>query len=324
MRLMGFSGAAGAGKDTCVQMLVDQGWVRGAFADKMRQAVLALDPWIGGPELPHPVRLSLLVDSLGWDKAKRDHPEIRRTLQRFGTEAGRDVFGEDCWVDALMKSAWRATGPGKLAISDARFPNELAAIRNRGGVLVLVERPELEALPGAHSSETSLGGETFDVVIANDGSVEDLRAKVLAAAAMRRCRDCRLVFGPEGFQRNPQTSDGLNTYCRSCESVRMRAWREKNKARIQDKSRRDHLMSKYGITLEEYEYMLASQGGGCALCSRTAEEAQGGEGRALVVDHCHLTGRVRGVLCNRCNLGLASLESSPGWYELASDYLARA
>lgn len=55
----------------------------------------------------------------------------------------------------------------------------------------------------------------------------------------------------------------------------------------------------YGITLDEYEAMAASQGGVCAICRRPSQIA-----RSLTVDHCHETGRVRGLLCHNCNLGI--------------------
>ena len=63
------------------------------------------------------------------------------------------------------------------------------------------------------------------------------------------------------------------------------------------------LRNAYGISLEEYDNMLESQLGCCAICSMTPEE----NGRRLDVDHCHETGKVRGLLCHNCNsmLGLA-------------------
>ena len=58
----------------------------------------------------------------------------------------------------------------------------------------------------------------------------------------------------------------------------------------------------YGIDQEEYDRLLAQQGGGCALCHRLPDE-----GKFLKVDHCHETGRVRGLLCQTCNFGLGIL-----------------
>jgi hypothetical protein len=62
-------------------------------------------------------------------------------------------------------------------------------------------------------------------------------------------------------------------------------------------------MSRYGITLEQYEMLLRSQGYACAVCRETPDG-----GRPLVVDHCHESGRVRALLCGTCNTELGSYE----------------
>ncbi len=64
------------------------------------------------------------------------------------------------------------------------------------------------------------------------------------------------------------------------------------------------LKNRYGLTAEEYEAILESQGGGCAICEKTPEEA----GKRLSVDHDHETGDVRGLLCQSCNLALGMIE----------------
>ena len=64
------------------------------------------------------------------------------------------------------------------------------------------------------------------------------------------------------------------------------------------------LRKKYGITLEDYAAMLASQNGGCAICSRKPGNTP------LHVDHCHETGVVRGLLCHQCNWYLGTIEAS--------------
>jgi hypothetical protein len=64
-----------------------------------------------------------------------------------------------------------------MAVSDCRYPNEAAAIRARGGLVLRVERPGVEPI-NAHRSEVALDGFDFDAVIDNDGSIEDLVAKL--------------------------------------------------------------------------------------------------------------------------------------------------
>lgn len=75
----------------------------------------------------------------------------------------------------------------------------------------------------------------------------------------------------------------------------------------------------FGMTPEEYEARIASQGGGCAICGRP----QGSDSFRLAVDHCHETGAVRGVLCRFCNLGIGLLGDSAAGVRRAAAYLAR-
>jgi hypothetical protein len=80
--------------------------------------------------------------------------------------------------------------------------------------------------------------------------------------------------------------------------------------------RRYHYKQKFGLSLEEYELMLACQEGVCALCRQTCSS-----GRNLAVDHDHVTGRVRGLLCFRCNLAMERIDVEPNWIKRADLYL---
>ena len=73
----------------------------------------------------------------------------------------------------------------------------------------------------------------------------------------------------------------------------------------------------YGITLEEYNEMLKDQENGCKLCGKTEEE----EGRRLAIDHCHESGKVRGILCSDCNIGLGKFKDNKEVMQKAIDYL---
>lgn len=77
-----------------------------------------------------------------------------------------------------------------------------------------------------------------------------------------------------------------------------------------------HLRNKYGMTLDDYDVMLRSQSGKCAICRKKPEE-----GALLQVDHCHKTGRIRGLLCWRCNRAIGYLMDSPRFARSAADYL---
>jgi hypothetical protein len=69
----------------------------------------------------------------------------------------------------------------------------------------------------------------------------------------------------------------------------------------------------YGISLEDYDVMFERQGGACAICKRT--------GVTLCVDHCHLTGEVRGLLCIRCNSAIGFCSDDPAVLLAAAEYL---
>lgn len=83
------------------------------------------------------------------------------------------------------------------------------------------------------------------------------------------------------------------------------------------KSEAARVNRKYGVTQEMYLSMIAKQGGGCAICG--ASESTGG--RRLAIDHCHITGKVRGVLCEKCNFGLGHFADDPNLLKNAIAYL---
>jgi hypothetical protein len=77
------------------------------------------------------------------------------------------------------------------------------------------------------------------------------------------------------------------------------------------------LYSKYKITLAKYEIMLANQNSCCKICGRHQSELK----KALGVDHDHITGKIRGLLCQKCNTGLGYMNDSSEQLRIAADYL---
>ena len=82
--------------------------------------------------------------------------------------------------------------------------------------------------------------------------------------------------------------------------------------------------NKYGITVADYDAMLAAQDGGCAICGAKESYTKNGKSKRLAVDHCHDTGTVRGLLCVNCNRGLGYLEDSTERLQRAIAYVARS
>ena len=94
-----------------------------------------------------------------------------------------------------------------------------------------------------------------------------------------------------------------------------RKYYQAHKHDIARSSRTKRLQKHYGLSDEDYDTLLAKQGGACAICRRRPR------GR-LCVDHCHLTGMVRGLLCRKCNLGLGCLVDDAASLISAFAYLA--
>jgi hypothetical protein len=157
---------------------------------------------------------------------------------------------------------------------------------------------------------------------------------------MKRCTKCG-EFKPESeYYAAPGGKDGLRGDCKSCFSARqkgsyvrnrvariayvkrwqeehperMREYREKNRDRRALQMRRLHLRRTFGMTLEDYDDLLAAQNGGCAICGNLPTE-----GQSMHVDH--VGDLVRGVLCVRCNNALGQLKDDPELMLRAAEYV---
>lgn len=181
--IIGLSGYARSGKDEAAKVLVEQfGFERIAFADKLRDFLYALNPIVSPtPEdyftrPKHPVRLKEVIDDATWDGYKETgwSQEIRGLLQRLGTEAGRNVLGDNVWIDAALGGV---KPDGRYVVTDVRFPNEADAVRKRNGRIWRVSRSGVGPA-NQHASETSLDDYDFDARIENDGSLEEYHDKI--------------------------------------------------------------------------------------------------------------------------------------------------
>lgn len=177
--IIGIAGYARSGKDTVANYLVEKhGFTRYAFADVMRDALLALDPWIQMDSLPR-IPLSQALRVYSWEDLKHHSEDVRPLLQRFGTEVGRNMFGQDFWVNQLMERVKAHATP--VVISDVRYKNEATAVLQASGDIWHVERAGTGPA-NSHSSEGYLPDEiSFDHYLYNDNTVEDLYAQVEAA-----------------------------------------------------------------------------------------------------------------------------------------------
>lgn len=179
-RLIGVTGYKNSGKNAVCNVLRDEfGFVITGFADVLKSMMLAIDPIIHVDD-DETYRVSDLVDEYGWDHAKEAFPEIRRLLQKLGTEGGRDHLGPDVWIDAWRRTAGQLLEAGDaVCVSDMRFLNEARAVCDLGGEVWRVLRPGTAA--GEHLSESELDQIQPKITLFNKGTLEDLALNVEGA-----------------------------------------------------------------------------------------------------------------------------------------------
>lgn len=98
-------------------------------------------------------------------------------------------------------------------------------------------------------------------------------------------------------------------------AARSKKWQEANPDKVPAKNRRHHLKHKFNMTLEQYDALLAQQGGTCAICLGRPG------GKRLAIDHNHETDVIRGLLCANCNQGLGHFMDNPTFLNRAKQYL---
>lgn len=138
----------------------------------------------------------------------------------------------------------------------------------------------------------------------------------------KECKDCGEKKSLDCFHRHPQTKDGHINQCRVCRAKWTKSHRIKHgRNDTSEVYRRGNLKRKYGISLEDYDDMLASQDGVCAICGEVETRKRMGKVLPLAVDHCHDGGHIRGLLCGACNMGLGSFKDSIDVMMSAIEYI---
>lgn len=207
--IIGITGFIGSGKDTVANYLVaNYGFVRDSFAGTLKDAVAQVFGW--DRELlegltPEARDWRERVDVWWANRLNLPNLTPRYVLQQWGTEVCRRSFHDDIWI-ASLENRLRKT-KNNIVISDVRFPNEIKAIRQAGGVVVWVRRGELpewydcalrenttdedriwlledahqlmaQKYPQVHQSEWAWIGQIFNYDIDNSGTVEQLYSQV--------------------------------------------------------------------------------------------------------------------------------------------------
>lgn len=143
-----------------------------------------------------------------------------------------------------------------------------------------------------------------------------MMASSLPEAETKTCRDCGAEKSLDDFYVRSDTGRRRNA-CKACDIDRLR---DAPSAKGSAEYRAKYLRSKFGLTQADYDAMLAVQDGLCAICRRPGEQSYKG----LHIDHDHESGRVRGLLCHRCNMALGLLGDSVTALAEAIAYLDRA
>lgn len=177
--IIGLSGYARSGKDEVASALVELGFVRFAFADALKKIAFDANPLACNEHSGGYSRLATLVQNSNWDGAKLQ-ADVREYLQRLGV-ACREHLGEDVWIRPLYDLMGDIGARADVVVSDMRFMNEANTVRALGGEAWRIARPGVGAV-NEHTSETALDEYEFDRYVINDGSVEDLRKKVVRLA----------------------------------------------------------------------------------------------------------------------------------------------
>lgn len=128
-----------------------------------------------------------------------------------------------------------------------------------------------------------------------------IRSGGLSDGTKKKCACCGEVKSVADFGKHWNQHDKLNARCRRCH-------------------RNANLVRSYGITIEDYEEMLDGQHFRCAICGKHASDESD---RDLSVDHCHKTGKIRGLLCQVCNCGLGWVGDDPSVLLRAVAYLQK-
>ncbi len=138
------------------------------------------------------------------------------------------------------------------------------------------------------------------------------------------CITCKSVKHPDEFPKPNKKQ--CNRRCRDCacrikrERYLRRGYSEKSKEYSRRRRLRNPMEDRfreYGMTLEKYNQMLENQQGKCAICGGGREKQK----YSFSVDHCHATGKIRGILCSNCNAGLGFFKDNPQSLTNAITYL---
>lgn len=152
---------------------------------------------------------------------------------------------------------------------------------------------------------------------------------------MKHCKKCNELKPLSAFGTDKRMVGGLTNSCKVCGNAYRNAHRLSNPEQAKQtqdawkkadpekhyRMLRNSKLKKYGLTIQEYDSLFKSQQGVCKICGETETKGRGKHKETLAVDHCHTTGKVRGLLCSSCNRGLGFFFDSTDKLKNAIEYL---
>ncbi len=173
-RVIGIAGKKRSGKDTLGALFESKYlYERISFAGALWKILLAADPWIDTDISTGAFyRLSFLNEQFGYEECKTKFPEVRRLMQKLGTEGVREHIGQETWL-SIVKNKIIANPDKKFVVCDVRFDNEAWMIQDLGGVVVKLERDGGES--DGHVSE-EIERIHHDELYENTGSLRALES----------------------------------------------------------------------------------------------------------------------------------------------------
>lgn len=136
------------------------------------------------------------------------------------------------------------------------------------------------------------------------------------------CTGCNETKGVTEFHKRASRPSGRVSRCKECTNTAQSALQKTEDTRLYN--RKDKLWRNFGLTLEAYDKLLKDQNGVCAICKGPERFlSRNGFPKHMAVDHCHKTGRVRGLLCHHCNTGIGNLNDSVELLKDAIRYLEK-
>lgn len=139
---------------------------------------------------------------------------------------------------------------------------------------------------------------------------------------MKQCTVCKETKELDQFYNVKSTKDGKGYRCKECDNKARQKWSANNPERSHLSQRQRNLKHRFGVDLEWYEKQFKKQNYSCAICQTKTNKTVGDrQFWNFSVDHCHDSGKIRGILCNNCNRALGLFQDNPELLKKAASYV---